>query len=184
MCFAILPFALDDIYGRVGSIALIVSPYKVLMKDQVRLLVPTLMVKFTVGMACMQVSSLSSRGLSAAYVIGETDGIFNLERIYWHESFVQSPEPFHFDLCKTRRTWHYMVDTMGTWRYMVDTIGTWRYGGHHAWVHGTMVDIMGTWWTSWVHGTMVDIMGTWWTSWVHGGHHGYMVDIMGTCMAL
>ena len=48
------------------------------MKDQVNEvspLVPTLMVKFTVGMACMQVSSLSSRGLSAAYVIGETDGI-------------------------------------------------------------------------------------------------------------
>ena len=57
LCFAILPFALDDIYGHVGSIALIVSPYKVLMKDQVSLLAPTLMVKFTVGMACMQVSS-------------------------------------------------------------------------------------------------------------------------------
>ena len=78
LCFAILPFALDDIYSHVGSIALIVSPLKALMKDQVNEvspLVPTLMVKFTVGMACMQVSSLSSRGLSAAYVIGETDGI-------------------------------------------------------------------------------------------------------------
>ena len=73
LCFAILPFAFDDMYGRVGSIALIVSPLKALMKDQVSLLVATLMVKFTVGMACMQVSSLSSRGLSAAYVIGETE---------------------------------------------------------------------------------------------------------------
>ena len=70
MCNAILPFAFDAMYGRVGSIALIVSPLKALMKDQVSLLVATLMVKFTVGMACMQVSS---RGLSAAYVIGEND---------------------------------------------------------------------------------------------------------------
>ena len=73
LCFAILPFALDDIiiyiYSHVGSIALIVSPYKVLMKDQVSLLAPTLMVKFTVGMACMQVSSLSSRGLSPYKVL-------------------------------------------------------------------------------------------------------------------
>ncbi|KAL5487104.1 hypothetical protein EMCRGX_G019664 [Ephydatia muelleri] len=53
LCYAILPFAFDDMYGHVGSIALIVSPLKALMKDQV--------------------SSLSSRGLSAAYVIGETE---------------------------------------------------------------------------------------------------------------
>ena len=33
LCFAILPFAFDDMYGRVGSIALIVPPVKALMKD-------------------------------------------------------------------------------------------------------------------------------------------------------
>ena len=66
-------FAFDDMYSHVGSIALIVSPLKALMKDQVSPLVATLMVKFTVGMACMQVSSLSSIGLSAGYVIGETE---------------------------------------------------------------------------------------------------------------
>ena len=37
-------FAFDDMYSHVGSIALIVSPFKALMKDQVSLLVATLMV--------------------------------------------------------------------------------------------------------------------------------------------
>ena len=71
LCYAI--FAFEDMSSHVGSIALIVSSLKALTKDQVSLLVATLMVKFTVGMACMQVSSLSSRGLSAADVIGETE---------------------------------------------------------------------------------------------------------------
>ena len=42
LCYAILPFAFNDIH--VGSIALIVSPLKALMKVQVSLLVATLMV--------------------------------------------------------------------------------------------------------------------------------------------
>ena len=37
-------FAFDDMYSHVGSIALIVSPLKALMKDQVSPLVATLMV--------------------------------------------------------------------------------------------------------------------------------------------
>ena len=42
LCYAI--FAFDDMYSHVGSIALIVSPLKALMKDQVSPLVATLMV--------------------------------------------------------------------------------------------------------------------------------------------
>ena len=35
LCFAILPYAFDDICGRAGSIVIIVSPLKALMNDQV-----------------------------------------------------------------------------------------------------------------------------------------------------
>ena len=42
LCYA--TFAFDDMYSHVGSIALIVSPLKALMKDQVSPLVATLMV--------------------------------------------------------------------------------------------------------------------------------------------
>ena len=42
LCYAI--FAFDDMYSHVGSIALIMSPLKALMKDQVSPLVATLMV--------------------------------------------------------------------------------------------------------------------------------------------
>ena len=41
LCYAI--FAFDDMYSHVGSIALIVSPLKALMKDQVSPLVASLM---------------------------------------------------------------------------------------------------------------------------------------------
>ena len=42
--YAMPSFAFDDMYSHVGSIALIVSPLKALMKDQVSPLVATLMV--------------------------------------------------------------------------------------------------------------------------------------------
>ena len=35
LCFAILPFAFDELHGRKGSIAIVVSPLISLMKDQV-----------------------------------------------------------------------------------------------------------------------------------------------------
>ena len=35
LCYAVLPYALDEIRGRDGSIAIIVSPLKALMKNQV-----------------------------------------------------------------------------------------------------------------------------------------------------
>ena len=35
LCYAILPFAFDELYCREGSLAIIVSPLKALMKDQV-----------------------------------------------------------------------------------------------------------------------------------------------------
>ncbi|KAL5489364.1 hypothetical protein EMCRGX_G018451 [Ephydatia muelleri] len=89
LCFAILPFAFDDMYGRVGSIALIVSPLKALMKDQV--------------------SSLSSRGLSAAYVNGETENdksqLTEILNGKFHIIFI-SPE-----LLLTNLTWREMIRT-------------------------------------------------------------------------
>ena len=35
LCFSVLPFAFDYLYGRVGSIVIVVSPLIALMKDQV-----------------------------------------------------------------------------------------------------------------------------------------------------
>ena len=35
LCFAVLPFVFDSLYGRVGSIAIVISPLLALMKDQV-----------------------------------------------------------------------------------------------------------------------------------------------------
>ena len=37
LCFALLPFVFDELYGRNGSIAIVVSPLISLMKDQVSL---------------------------------------------------------------------------------------------------------------------------------------------------
>ena len=37
LCFAILPFAFEELYGRKGSIAIVVSPLISLMKNQVDL---------------------------------------------------------------------------------------------------------------------------------------------------
>ena len=38
LCFAILPFAFDELHGRTGSVVIVVSPLISLMKDQVGIL--------------------------------------------------------------------------------------------------------------------------------------------------
>ncbi|KAL5483863.1 hypothetical protein EMCRGX_G020281 [Ephydatia muelleri] len=62
LCFSVLPFAFDYLYGRVGSIVIVVSPLIALMKDQVT-------------------TALNSKGVSAAYISSETDDRAQCEAI-------------------------------------------------------------------------------------------------------
>ncbi|KAL5486998.1 hypothetical protein EMCRGX_G019550 [Ephydatia muelleri] len=88
LCFSVLPFAFDYLYGRVGSIVIVVSPLIALMKDQV--------------------TALNSKGVSAAYISSETDDRAQCEAILRGEVQIVFIGP---ESLLQNRTWREMLRT-------------------------------------------------------------------------
>eukprot|EP00731_Ephydatia_muelleri_P034357 Em0056g16a len=87
-CYSVLPFIYDDLYHRVGSIVIVVSPLIALMKDQV--------------------AALTGKGLKAAYLSSKMDDVLQKEQVVLGEVQVVFIGP---ELLMLNATWREMLRT-------------------------------------------------------------------------